>query len=352
MSGSPASSDATTRQSLALNVVIATTLRGGPPDRSTVVIDFEGTVDGLHKAEREIMARPLRISPIELLDYVPSDPSSEVRLAAPGTIVVYLAEKGTDVLANVRQAIDRRDGTDLELANQFKQTFSETRHVPLSEAAAMLRESQVSADIRYGGTTVAPNMFVRNEFGLSPVLLPYNGGPISPNGFSLCEHYQPNSEIQLEALAVRNFPPLSEVEKAALDRIPPDQGELNVGTVVFADSGEGGCKDTWTDVGYGVAAIGAFAVTVSAVGIVAAGTLGAAEVIAATGLTVVYGANFDEPDRLRDALLKAQLSDTDERRIREQTQAAVDEMGPATTARVLLGLRRDLLTQRIKPRRT
>jgi hypothetical protein len=305
----------------------------------------------LNIAEREALARPIRSKQLSLVDYTPSDPNSVDRLADPGTLTVLIAPAGAPILEDVRTAAEKGNAEDIELARMIRVELSRRRRVPIPEATQALVVAPVLADLRYGGLTLASSVFLPPDYEFAAGMIPYNGGPLAADGFSLIERYQAGSVEKLDALILRATPPLSDAERAALEQLPPDETEMNLSSVVYRPC-------SWTTIAV-AGAVAASVAVFSAIGIAAAGTFAAEAVIAATGMTIVYGARFDEPDALTEALLaaKKRLSQSggsleslgDEQRL--LAEEAISGLGPAGTARALLMFRRDLLLQTGKQRR-
>jgi hypothetical protein len=310
-------------------------------------------VEALHAAEREIMRRPIRSRQIELLDYTPTDSKSELRLAAPGTISVFFADKGAGILDEIRDAVRHGNGQDIKVAQKLKKRLAGRPNLSVKKSVAMLQAAPALADVRYGGLAVCSNMFVPEDLDVAMCIVPYNGGPLAKTGFTLVEHYQPEAAEgqSLDAVLVKASPPLSKAEEAALNQLSPDQFEINIGKPSLMCGGY-----TWATVG--ITAVGIIATGIGAVAIAAAGTFEASAVIAATGMTVVYGTQFHDPGSLAKAV---QEQGIDLKRLKlakgavepgaEQiANAAVQRLGPAATARSLLMLRADLLTKKFRAR--
>ena len=183
--------------------------------------------DLLTLAAHETQSRPLRYSSIPILDYKPSREDGKA-LALPGTIVLYLAEKGSRRLAAIRDAISSRNSADRRLAEEILAQHEGRSRLPTMRAWDIMRRSPVIASIRYGGRTLANNMIVPPWSDIVWITCPYNGGRLSTDELTLVEHVLEGSEIEYEALAVSREPRLTAAEKAALSAVPEDQLELNL----------------------------------------------------------------------------------------------------------------------------
>jgi len=173
--------------------------------------------------------RPIRSSEIKVLDYLPSSSDPTRQLAMSGTITLFLAPVGSSTLHEIESAVTAGDGGDIQLADRFRAQSSGRTQLPLEIAVEMVKAQSVFADVRYGGLTVASNYFVPANADYCAVVLPYNGGRLSKQGFSLIEHYLEDNDRPLQALALRHCPPLTPAEKVALVLVPATQMELTVG---------------------------------------------------------------------------------------------------------------------------
>ncbi|MFG3188759.1 hypothetical protein [Streptomyces omiyaensis] len=192
----------------------------------------------LQLAADELEERELRTSSIEIIDYVPSDPTRRM-LTPPGSVMVFLDREGAPLLDRIRGAVLERTGEDLRLAQEISDLFRVREKVSYYRAYRLLREAESFATIRYGARTLATHVFPSPQAGLVAIENPYNGGRLSPGELTLVEHLVPGTTARLAAVAVRHMPPLTEAERAAVDQVPDDQLEMNL--TLRAD-----CCDTWT----------------------------------------------------------------------------------------------------------
>lgn len=197
------------------------------PSPETLLHEFGPDLDTLGAAALEAESRPMRCSPIEILEYTPSSGDPARQLAGPGTVTLFLARKGSPVLDEIRAAAS--GGQDQQLTARLRAQSKGRTPLPLNRALEMLKAQPVFADVRYGGLTLASNYFVPGDAACSAVVLPYNGGRLARQGFTLVEHWRAADDSPLQAVALLHAPPLTAAEKAALEQVPADQLELNVG---------------------------------------------------------------------------------------------------------------------------
>jgi hypothetical protein len=176
----------------------------------------------------EVEARPSRTSKIEVLDYRPSHRDEHLFLAKPGTVTLFLARRGAEVLSEIRHLVGTSSDKDRLLTARLMSQFERRTVVTLEKAAALLTAQPVFASVRYHGRTLAQSLFVPDDLDVCVVPMPYNGGHLSLDEFTLVEHYLPDAADRLEAIAIRHAPPLTRAEQAALNAVPEDQNEWNV----------------------------------------------------------------------------------------------------------------------------
>lgn len=175
----------------------------------------------------EVLERPIRYSRIQILDYKPSRVNGPL-LAREGTITIFIAHKGASILDRVREACRAEAEADVELANYLIDSFRGRKQVTRYLAWTLLHNSPVFADIRYGGKTLANNLFPPPDAEVVILENPYNGVRIHRDELTLVEHPRDESPGELDAVALVHSPRLTEAEAAALEQVPDDQLELNV----------------------------------------------------------------------------------------------------------------------------
>jgi hypothetical protein len=219
-------------------------------------------------------------------------------LVPPGCIMAVFARKGGTVLQDLEHAIVRGNTTSInEFAARMREQYSARRMVSMAEAVAVISNEPVFAELRYGGKTLASNLCVPDNLPAAIVTFAYSGGQLADEGFSLVEYPRTGAREELEVLLVRRPPILTDVERRALELVPADQLELNIGNAAYC----------FAATGVVVAYVAVAIVVVTAVGNCAS-----------------------DYDRLARVSLPADR---------------VHQLGPAGTARELLRLRRELLEE-------
>jgi hypothetical protein len=234
------------------------------------------------------------------------EPQNGNSVTPPGSITLILSRAGSGVLEQVQSAV-LRGGQDLvDMAERLVTQYANREPIELGRAAKVMIQQPVFAEIRYGGETFAQGLFVPEELLAVVLILPYNGGRLAAEGFTLAERFTEASTERLEGLLLRTLPPLTAAERAVLDQVPDDQLINNVGRPR--------CDTTY----WAVAATVAVAVT-----IVLPPVHITAEVLAATLTAAEAGGAIAVETNIPEADLRT--------------------LGPAASARRLLELRRQKL---------
>jgi hypothetical protein len=184
-------------------------------------------IQALRPVALEIEARPSRVTKIEVIDYRPLDWDRRL-LAKPGTVTLFVAWRGAEILDRIRHAVSSGDGEDQAIAADLAARFARRSMVSIEEAVAALMIQPVFASVRYGERTLAQSLVAPEADDVCVVPMAYNGGYLASDGFKLVEHFLPDSDAGLEAVLLRHAPPLSPAERAALLAVPPDQREWSV----------------------------------------------------------------------------------------------------------------------------
>jgi hypothetical protein len=183
----------------------------------------------------------------------------------------------------------------------------------MESSLRLMADEPVFADVYYGGAPLNRGLFLPKGVELAVTILPYNGGRLTSDGFSLVEFYKEGSNEGLEGLVVRSDPPLTAAERAALRQVPAGERGRNVGPALPS------CRTTWWAVGV----VAATLATAAALQVAAAAGVTWTGAIAITGGMLRSGR---EPEHL----------DPQE----------IAQLGPAASARRLLALRRDAIGRR------
>lgn len=186
--------------------------------------------------------RLIRLTPIDLLDYAPAAGPDDrrPRLAPIGSVSVYIGHEGSKTLQAVRAAVEDGGDSDLDVAARIYETYVKRGTISAYRAWRALRSQPVWAEVRYGGRTLAKNVAVPPGLDFIPLPSLYNGGPLTPAKFTLVERFVDGTDTQLEAVALKRPPVLTEAEQHAVAEVPEAVNELNIAP-------RAGCGDSDTD---------------------------------------------------------------------------------------------------------
>jgi hypothetical protein len=261
---------------------------------------FPDIIELLTEVAREKASRPVRIRRLSVQDYKPSSLLPRKQIALSGTVTLFVGRKDSELFRNVVAALrDPSRMDDRAMAARLDGCFAARKPTPLEDIVSSIRCQPIIADLRYGGATLVENIVLPEGAELAVIPLPYNGGRLAEDGFSVAEYYTEDRDAELEMLVVRNEPPLTDAERAALAAVPDDMLAVNVGQ----GPGEVACS------------VVLFTVTVVA----------EVAVVAAT-FTVVKALEDHSMDHINPGV--------------------IPELGPVGTARALVNLRREILQGR------
>lgn len=257
-------------------------------------------VELLNRVAREKSARPVRFRKLEVHDYKATSVLPGRQIALSGTVTLFVGRKDGRLFRDLKTAVlEPSRGDDTSVAAELNHYFARRKPKDLAELVACIRSETLIADLCYGGATLVENILLPEDAEIAAIPLPYNGGRLADGGFSLSEHYLEHVDANVDVLLVRHEPPLTEAERAALERVPEEMVAINVGR------------------GPGDVACSVLLLTVAVVVEVA--------VVAAT-FTVAKALDDHSMDHINPI--------------------SVENLGPVGTARALTNLRRDILQGR------
>jgi hypothetical protein len=137
-----------------------------------------------------------------------------VPLAPRGSIVVYLAASGSKSLKKLRKSAQH--------GKLLKST--EIEEFDRAEKKESLRVA-----LKYAGTLLADSVPVPLDGRVVRLILPYNGGELFDGGLTL---HGNDIEKSVSAVALRHDPPLTRVERAALNLVPASLRHLHLGAAI------------------------------------------------------------------------------------------------------------------------
>ncbi len=170
-------------------------------------------LSGLRPETRNVNSRPIPI--IDCLGQ--GSRRLQDTLAAPGTITVYVGQQGSRRLAMVRAGARKGGEAAIQTAHSLRQHLSMRRRLPFARALEVLGRSPVYGEIHIGYRSLATYIVTVHPDDVAVLTFSYNGGRLPSSGLMLVQRSRPNTHVRLEAVAVRNSPPLTKTEKVALE---------------------------------------------------------------------------------------------------------------------------------------
>ncbi|GAA3050545.1 hypothetical protein GCM10020000_34310 [Streptomyces olivoverticillatus] len=250
----------------------------------------------LSRAALAAEGRLRRTRRLPVFDCPPGGTGARYALAAPGTVTLYLARRGSPRLREIAESLVRRTGRDVEIAREIRESLELRPRLSVPEAVDRMLAEPVFAELRYGSKPVVNNLFVPEDTEVVSVVFPYNGGRLARDGFTLTEYVIDTCPTGLSGLLVRAAPPLTRAEAVALQLLPPSQLELNVGSaVVDAESDDNLALTlvTLAALAAGVALAAAAEVAVPAAVVAEAAGVGITDVVTALGVEGAATAALD-----------------------------------------------------------
>lgn len=185
------------------------------------------TMENLNRfAAADEESRRRRLSPVEILDYRPTD-DQKVHLAAPGSITLFVGRRGDERLRRLRD-IAGGGQDDGSLADGLRKQHADRRQLSPAQIKEILENAGVYATLRCGARTLAAHIVLPGPDDLAVIPCAYNGGRLPAEDMTLVEHLREDSEDALEVVALKADPVLTAAEAAALELVGDDQLELNI----------------------------------------------------------------------------------------------------------------------------
>jgi hypothetical protein len=151
-------------------------------------------------------------------------------LAPPGSAVLFVARAGSDTLLGLRRTLAERDLDAINDAGRpIYENLVDRQPVALAEAVDAFVSQGISVDLSYKGTPLVSNAFLPDDLDVAAFPMPFTGGPIDDDAFTIAARYRENVPGWLDAVLVVNEPDLSDLERAALDLVPADDSAVQIG---------------------------------------------------------------------------------------------------------------------------
>lgn len=192
---------------------------------------FDKAVDRL-ASEKERRVKSTQSLESYPYTYAPTGDPRKPAVAAPGTVTVYLARKGSKYLAAVRKAAEADKAMDPAVFDLVRSQYRQRRTVSLEEAVEFLSAQDDLIDVTYDGATLFGDLTVPDDLDLVIIQFPYAGGDVHSDGFAFDTYTSAGrSGLDLDGIAVINQAPLSRAEAAALAKLGSGNDLLRFGDV-------------------------------------------------------------------------------------------------------------------------
>lgn len=169
--------------------------------------------------------------------FAPTASGGDATLAPPGSLVLYIASHHSDALQDIRKAASKNQPMPPSIASQLQTEYGPLAKLDRESIAQSVFDASVFFDVLYQGQPVLSGGSILPGTSLAVYPLPFTGGDINPDAFSVDYYSRPNTKDRLAAFAVSNAPHLTEYEKTIIERVPQDLRHLYVGgglTVAYA----------------------------------------------------------------------------------------------------------------------
>lgn len=172
--------------------------------------------DKLKRQRRSVKPQVFHYCADALIDLVPI-----------GTVIVFVARRDCPLLSRIKDAlIDCNTELLSKLSSELSLYFGMKRPLKAStplEAAQLLLQEPVFAELRYEGKVLAPVLAAPEDNPLGGLLLPYAGGTLNIEAFAY-EEYLANPECPgLEVVVIAREPPLSDLERTVVEKVAANE---------------------------------------------------------------------------------------------------------------------------------
>jgi len=189
---------------------------------------------------RAVLARATRVSSPVVVT-LPHPPAESVRRMLPGTIVFFVATRGSSLFNRLREAALAHDYEMLDLLSDrigFELARAFLIPVHQEEAAASGLSAVPSlAEFRYGHKLLIRGLFPLATWEVAEAAILWTGGALVDDRFACVEYVTSPEAPELESLVLKVPPRLTAVERAVINQVPDDLSELHLrgSSALFTD---------------------------------------------------------------------------------------------------------------------
>lgn len=169
--------------------------------------------------------------PTAVVESPPLDPGGREYILKPikGTVILIWARPGSGLIPKLAAAYADGDEAALEsLSAGFADQLDNQTIRSVEEGLERLFECTSYFDVVYGSTELIGCLGLPRGIDFGAVGFPYNGGSLDDTSFKVVEHYLGEPE-SYETLIVKVPPRLTELELQAVQAVPAELSEINIG---------------------------------------------------------------------------------------------------------------------------
>lgn len=203
-----------------LSIAVDEAFRGPHVSEALRDVHFEKLGRSENKSSPEIV----------LWEAIPNDRLYFLLKPPPGSINIYWSHSGSTLINELKKAYIARDKNALELLSPpLVAAWKKRRVRSIPQAAKLAIEAPLVFDIRYGGKTLAESLWIPED-GCGTLTLPYNGGTLQLEDFSVVSYLSRSAQEQSPDVLIVVAPPvLTDLETQALQAIPSQFSEMLIG---------------------------------------------------------------------------------------------------------------------------
>jgi hypothetical protein len=153
------------------------------------------------------------------------------------SVVVYYAPAASGFIRDLAAAFSTSDERHLRtIGREMRASFDAQPKLSEKQALERLRAAECLFDVRYSSKTIAENFGLIGQLRFATVTLSYIGIEAIENDFKILEYITARTTPGYEYLIARRAPVLTDLEKAALKKVPNELLEITVGKPVASDT--------------------------------------------------------------------------------------------------------------------
>lgn len=192
----------------------------------------DGLMSGVLTYDQDKRTRFTSVSQPKVAEYTID---RDVNLVPQGCVMVIFAPEGSHELRSIHEALtDEKSSVIRNAALKLRDSSMRRTIVPAMQAAHGITGQAAYAEVYYGNIFLTGGAFVPEDTGLSCILLPYTGGDLEDNKFSLVTYKRDEGAPGISALILKRVPELTSAEKAALAQVG---SEYHIGPADLASVG-------------------------------------------------------------------------------------------------------------------